>query len=163
LLSQPLTLDDLLRDDLDEGPLTPDDFGTPTGAEPTDDTFRGAITDDQSDFAPPPQRPRGPRRGKHPRQRSQNRDESPPRESFGKKRSGKRVFGAPLEDRGPAAAKTGKTRFGAKHKKPRPKIATEKKQHSADNQRRGKRRDQQQGQRPGKKFGKPGGKRKGRR
>lgn len=201
LLAQPLSLEDLLRDDLDEGPLSADDFSA-TGAvqnRSDDDSFTGAVIDDASDFSPPPRagrtrsqpasgqfKPRGPanRQGKSGRSHSggqrrkddrqrrddrqrgdvergdnrQRRDDRP-REDFGKKRGGRKSVGPALEDRGPAGAKAGKVRFGAKRKKPRPRIE------GVDNQRRGKRRSGKQGgQAQGnKRFGKPGGKRKGRR
>jgi 23S rRNA pseudouridine2605 synthase len=170
LLSQPLSLDDLLRDDLDEGPLTPQDFSAQARPASAGDSFQGAVIDDRSDFTSPRERPR-PTRGVKPhikarpggqrRQRKGDKreDQSQPRESFGKKRGGKRVLGAPLEERRTSGAKKGKTRFGQKGKNPRPKIE------GADNQRRGERRGGKKGQRPhaSKRFGKPGGKRKGRR
>lgn len=194
LLAQPLSLEDLLRDDLDEGPLTAADFPATGGSpDPTGESFTGAVIDDQADFSPPPRatRPRGskqPARGSQPRQaraasgkQSQNRRrrDDRPRESFGEKRGEKRGkklgrklgktsgekregqsrFDQPREDRSAAAGRPGKSRFGAKSKKPRVKLE------GTDNQRRGKRRGaKKSGQAQGKKrFGKHGGKRKGRR
>ncbi|HEY2415119.1 MAG TPA: pseudouridine synthase [Pirellulaceae bacterium] len=179
LLDQPLSLDDLLRDDMDEGPLPiagSDEFAVDEGVEPAEN--RGGVIDYDGDFsaAPPPRSPRpkkfdkrksGPRnqhrpkgrddREKHFRQRPAGKKredlESQPRESFGKKRGGKRVFGPREEGRGPAGDKAGKYRFRPKQKK------KEERPQGTDNQRRGGRRNE----RAGKQFGKQGGKRKGRR
>jgi 23S rRNA pseudouridine2605 synthase len=209
MLAQPLSLDDLLRDDLDEGPLpsprsvdvisddstdTPniigdvidyeDDFSfspkpqkTPSRAKPP----RPPRTDAPRTGSPRParskgagQRPRGgggsggggrrpqegerrgDQRGKYRGQRptgeKREQMDSQPRESFGKKRGGKRVY-SPLEGgRGRAGEKSGNSRFNPKYKK------KDERPTGADNQRRGNRRNK-----VGKKFGKPGGQRKGRR
>jgi len=179
LLDQPLSLDDLLRDDLDEGPLPiagSDDLVVEESGEPA--ANRGGVIDYDDDFssAPAPRSPRGKefgrRRGgpdnrrrpkgrdereKHFRRRpsGENREDSEaqPRESFGKKRSGKRVFGPREAGRGPAGEKSGNFRFRPKHKKKKVRAQ------GSDNQRRGERRHAK----PGKQFGKQGGKRKGRR
>lgn len=220
LLSQPLSLDDLLRDDLDEGPMLDSGPSEEFGDETIDATeSKGGVIDYEDDFSfsPPegPQRSSGPRkrreggggprrpqggqraprgaktghyskrsdfkkphrddqetsargddrrprvaksghgsRGSEFRNRRLNDQEGPPRESFGKKRGGKRVFGAIEGSRGPAGDQAGKFRARPKHKKKfeRPE--------GADNQRRGQRRGAVKGP---KKFGKSGGKRKGRR
>jgi 23S rRNA pseudouridine2605 synthase len=192
LLAQPLSLDDLLRDDLDEGPLPP--LGTPdlrTEGLGDDENMDVAETqggvieyDDDFSFSPTPRAPRpagpgkrrpgagGSRRpqsgqraprsaktgyqSKRPgfQNRRQSDQEGPPRESFGKKRGGKRSFGAIEGSRGAVGDKAGKFRSRPKHKK------KDERPHGADNQRRGQRRGAAKGT---KQFGKPGGKRKGRR
>lgn len=225
LLAQPLSLDDLLRDDLDEGPLPPlgspgmgsVDIGDDEGLDAAE-TQGGVIEyDDDFSFSPPPRAagpggpgkrrpgaggsrrpqggPRSPRgaktgyqskrpdfkkprrddegsgsrggertprvakagqgsRGSDFRNRRQNDQEGPPRESFGKKRGGKRSFGAIEGSRGPAGDQAGKFRARPKFKK------KDERPHGSDNQRRGQRRGAAKG---GKPFGKPGGNRKGRR
>src|SRR5436190_676167 len=81
-----------------------------------------------------------------------------PRENFGKKRGGKRLFGPREEGRGPAGEKAGNLRFRPKHKKQKPKAQ------GGENQRRGEhRRGEHRGGKQGKQVGKHGGKRKGRR
>ncbi len=155
LLAEPLSLDDLLRDDLDEGPI-----GTASieSADASDQALTGGVIDYEGDFTEQPRhqpRPRGKPWRKKPRDdRRSHREgvESRPRESFGKKRSGKRTFSPQEQDRGPAAEKGGNFRFRSKHKKRKFKS------HAADNQRRGERR----GQKPQQQFDK-GRKRKGRR
>jgi 23S rRNA pseudouridine2605 synthase len=179
LLDQPLSLDDLLRDDLDEGPLPiagSEDVTIDEGAE--DAANRGGVIDYDDEFsAPPPprsarprefgkrgarsrgQRPdtgrghQGKRFGKRPSGEGREELEARPRESFGKKRSGKRVFGPREEGRGPGGEKGGNFRFRPKHKKKKARMQ------GTDNQRRGERRHAK----PTKKFGQQGGKRKGRR
>jgi 23S rRNA pseudouridine2605 synthase len=166
LLAQPLSLDDLLRDDLDEGPI--------------DATGRAGVYDDDAEFEEGGHEPRGgvidyeagpqresPRRlhggPKHRKpwqkkgaSRGSEQLEQLPREDSGKKRGGKRVF-SPLEKgRGAAGEKAGNFRFRPKRKKPKKHFA---KSYGADNQRRGERRQQK----PKQRFGKQGGKRKGRR
>ena len=226
LLAQPLSLDDLLRDDLDEGPLPP--LGSPDhgSLEIGDDESMGTAEtqggvieyDDDFSFSPAPRAPRpagpgkrgpgaggsrrpqgGPRapRGaktgyqskrpdfKKPRRDDegsssrgggeraprvakaghgskrpdfrirQNDQEGPPRESFGKKRGGKRAFGAIEGSRGPAGDQAGRFR-------PRPTKNKKKDERpqGTDNQRSGQRRGAARGRKP---FGKPGGgNRKGR-
>jgi pseudouridine synthase len=155
LLSEPLSLDDLLRDDLDEGPIG--DVSIESGAAP-EETATGGVIDYEGELGKnvPGRQPQRGRnwRGKHrPRSGSQREDlESRPRESFGKKRGGKRSFSPQEPGRGPAGEKGGNFRFRPKHKKRRFKSS------AAENQRRGERR----GQKQGKQFGK-GHKRKGRR
>jgi 23S rRNA pseudouridine2605 synthase len=155
LLSQPLSLDDLLRDDLDEGRIG--NALEESGIEP-EQTATGGVIDYEGDSATRPRRPsrhRGKQwRGKQQRGHRGQRDdlENRPRESFGKKRGGKRIFSSQEQSRGPAGEKGGNFRFRPKHKKRRFKSF------AADNQRRGERR----GKKQGKPFSK-GGKRKGRR
>jgi len=155
LISEPLSLDDLLRDDLDEGPIG--DAITGSGAESEQGANGGVIDyqDDLSESLPsPPHRPRkhaglDPRHGRGaPRPEREGRG----RKGFAKKGGGKRVFGRQEQDRRPAEEKGGNFRFRPKRKKPKIKP------HAADNQRRGERR----GQKQEKPFGK-GHKRKGRR
>jgi 23S rRNA pseudouridine2605 synthase len=205
LLSEPLSLDDLLRDDLDEGPLTGDstsDMGHDESIEiEPGETSQGGVIDYEDEFSPPlaqppqplPQTPKATNRlgkqspagrqhakrpahpsdrnrgGKGPDKRERNRSrgeqEAQPRETFGKKRGGKKVFGPREEGRGPAGEKAGNFRFkpkgkGKPHgKKSKPKPSA----HGADNQRRGDRRGGKQGQQAGRQFGKQGGKQGGKR
>jgi 23S rRNA pseudouridine2605 synthase len=169
LLEQPLSLDDLLRDDLDEGPQTAADF-EPTAEGIEDATSQGGVID-YEDHASRPQQPAG-RRHFDKRPRSQHRrrgsgQQSPqreeleprPRESFGKKRGGKRVLGPLEKGRGPAGEKAGNFRFRPKRKKSRHKPFGAKDQRRGGYQAGGEQRTGQQRQR----FGKHGGKRKGRR
>jgi 23S rRNA pseudouridine2605 synthase len=154
LLAEPLSLDDLLRDDLDEGPIG---HGVTEAGGESAQAATGGVIDYEGDFSEPPRPPRGqhkPWRGKGRRPKRERREnlENRPRESFGKKRGGKRVFSSKEQGRGPAGEKGGNFRFRPKQKKRKFKS------HAADNQRRGERRGQQQ-QKP---FGK-GSKRKGRR
>jgi 23S rRNA pseudouridine2605 synthase len=110
LLEEPLSLDDLLRDDLDEGSLTIDDMGDaspPTGGD--EEGIAGSILDYEGDFSPPEEsqksrRPTRPRRegGGRPR-----RDDAPrqrrPGGKFGGKRGGQRgdkQGGKPRGERG---------------------------------------------------------------
>ncbi len=199
LLAQPLSLDDLLRDDLDEGPLpTPGSTDVITDdSSDTPDTTGGVIDyDGDFSFSPKPEKtpsrakpPRAPRtaspratrpkgRGQRPSGdggarrpqegdkrgdlRGKNRGQRPtgekrepldskPRESFGKKRSGKRVF-RPMEGgRSRTGENSGNSRFRPKNKQ------KDERPTGTDNQRRGSHRNK-----PGKPFGKPGVKRKGR-
>jgi 23S rRNA pseudouridine2605 synthase len=188
LLAEPLSLDDLLGDDLDEGPITAaqTDFAPAAGEDDT--VTPGGVIDYDDDFsAPPPTtRPPRPRRpeprpprgaqhrqggkgGPRPRHRSRGAEqtdrEGQPRESFGKKRGGKKAFGPREEGRGPAGEKAGHFRFKPKGKKSgKGKKFRPEGQGGRDNQRRGERRGsgaKQQGQQ--KQFNKRGGKRKGRR
>jgi 23S rRNA pseudouridine2605 synthase len=155
LLAEPLSLDDLLRDDLDEGPIG--EISIDSGAEPGG-AATGGVIDYEGELgktAPGQRRQRGKHwRGKDRRHSAGRREklESRPRESFGKKRGGKRVFSPQEQGRGPAGEKGGNFRFRPKHKKRRFKSS------AAENQRRGERR----GQKQGKQFGK-GNKGKGRR
>jgi hypothetical protein len=190
LFAEPLSLDDLLRDDMEEGPLggpLPDRGAT--DHEPVEGGQGGVIDyeDDAPPIAPPPRpqrpvhhgkppggkRPPGkPFRAKHrageqrpeQRERSADRDQLP-REDFGRKRGGKRALGPTHEARGLAGKTADNFRFrkktGKKAAQPHPAKA-----------RRGAASVQQKfaGKKtgtPGKKFGKPGGKpggkRKGRR
>lgn len=187
LLTQPLSLEDLLSDDMDEGPLVGGndaddsamvDRGASRGgvidyedSAPADQPKNSGRRGDRSPRAhpsPPGKRPadranRPPSRPKRPagdgrnqnRNRTGNRAEAAgrPREDFGKKRGGKRTFGAPVEVRGAAGDKAGKFGFRPKRKKPKAKVQ------DGDNQRRGERR----GGQGSKKAGNRGGKRKGRR
>jgi hypothetical protein len=160
LLAEPLSLDDLLRDDLDEGPLGR------ASSEPADEAGqapRGGVIDYEGDDVEQPPRPPRPRekegrdkqsRKKHwhaKRGRGGDRREeleSRPRESFGKKRGGKRVFSPQEQGRGAAGEKGGSFRFRPKHKKR--KIKSDRfKSHAADNQRRGERRGKKQGKQVG--------------
>ena len=162
LMSEPLSLDDLLRDEMDEGNLAEAESavgkvlgGIPESAE--DLTFsddapptgkRGAVIGDDAGGTirqKPKHRGKRPfrKRGGEGRQPEQQL-ESLPRESYGKKRGGKRQFGRPNQGRGPAGKTAGNFEFRAKPK-------------------RGKKRFEQKGQPGGKQYGKPGGKRKGRR
>src|SRR5262249_21777950 len=137
LLDQPLSLDDLLRDDLDEGPLPiagSQEITIDEGTELTAD--RGGVIDYDDDLStsPPPRSPRtkeigqrssrprnrhrpkerdyvGKHFGKRPSGENREKFEARPRESFGKKRSGKRIFGPREEGRGPAGEKAGNFRF----------------------------------------------------
>jgi 23S rRNA pseudouridine2605 synthase len=141
LLDEPLSLDDLLRDDLDEGPIT----GAQSKETTSDDldglrhstTTPGGVIDyeeesplpqqsehrsrrERARLGKPEREQHGHRRRRRERlQRSKAGDagevEKLPREDFGRKRGGKRVFGPPEEGRGPAGAKAGKYRF--RHKK----------------------------------------------
>jgi 23S rRNA pseudouridine2605 synthase len=171
LLAEPLSLDDLLRDDLDEGPLTGGDSELHEAGKKIEleqGTSKGGVIDYEEDFASsllpstpagrgqhrPPGKHRRGRKG-HDRRGERGELESQPRETFGKKRGGKRVFGPREEGRGPAGEKAGNFRFRPKHKKK--KLRT--KVQGSDNVRRGKRRGGKQYQ----PFGKKGGKRRGRR
>jgi 23S rRNA pseudouridine2605 synthase len=170
LLAEPLSLDDLLRDDLDEGPLTPADFepavGTETGTQVS-------VIADEGDFSASPRPDRAPRpfrkpklrqpSGGPPRKPRKGKDrrdvslEARPREDFGRKRGGKRVLGPLDEGRGPAGEKGGNFRFRPKKKK-KDQPAHDKQTHSGH--RRGQARNEQPAPR-GPHKGK--GKRKGRR
>lgn len=126
LLAQPLSLDDLLRDDLDEGPidgLAPEsDADQHAGNEPRS---RGGVIDygdepDQSAERParrPTPRPRQRQGQRRENTRQRPHAESPPREDFGKKRGGKRAFGGSSEGRTHSRETTGKSRFGTKNAK----------------------------------------------
>jgi 23S rRNA pseudouridine2605 synthase len=184
LLAEPLSLDDLLRDDLDEGPITgsENDFGGASDEHAA--TSKGGVIDYGDDFAAPPDRPRPPRPRRPdrrlPRSR-QNRQGGPrphdrlrgkerhdpagqPRENFGKKRGGKRVFGPREEGGGSAVENHGKSRFRPKGKKSGKRKEFRPETQGRDNQRRGKRRGSGANQHgPQKQFNKRGGKRKGRR
>lgn len=112
LLDQPLSLDDLLRDDLDEGPLSilgPDESGSAAAGG-----SRGDVIEYHDEFSAPDQkRQRAPRfansgqdsrrpnfKNRRGKQTARGRDpESQPRDSFGKKRGGKTIMG-PREARG---------------------------------------------------------------
>jgi pseudouridine synthase len=190
LLSEPLSLDDLLSDDLDEGPLTGAEADLAADADEADTATKGDVIDYDGDFSsspqttrPPRPRPsdrRGPRSqehrhgGKRPHHHSrrpdQTKQEGPPRETFGKKRGGKKAFGPREEGRGPAGEKAGKFRFKPKatkasaSKRPGKGKKFRPPAEGRDNQRRGERRGsgaKPQGQQ--KQFNKRGGKRKGRR
>ena len=176
LFTEPLSLDDLLRDDLDEGPLTPADFASNEKAGGAEDggehEAQGGVIDYEGDFSPPPPQSVGARRRPHRRVGKPRRDrgrggdkskreelEARPRENFGKKRGGKRVLGPRKEGRGPAGEKGGNFRFRPKKKKQKAKAHDVHRQSREDNVRRGERR----GGKQAKQFGKGGGKRKGRR
>jgi 23S rRNA pseudouridine2605 synthase len=171
LLSQPLSLDDLLRDDLDEGPLGPADSAdrTADGRVQVDSATagQGGVIDYEDELAPPHLPPEHkPRYDKPPRRKPPHGNvlrgraqrtkqgarpaavEKLPRENFGRKRGGKRVFGPPHEGRGPAGEMAGSFRFRPKKKKGQ-----------------AKRRGAPLPSNPiaAKKFGKSGRKRKGRR
>src|SRR5436190_6627849 len=150
LLAEPLSLDDLLRDDLDEGPLT----GTSQNDQAdigidADAPTQGGVIDYEDDFSSSPlpprpqpkdtQRPGGRPHGKQSRARGEQRQagrrpdkrgrgkervelESKPREDYGKNRGGKRVFGPREEGRGPAGEKAGNFRFRPKRNNQRPKA-----------------------------------------
>jgi pseudouridine synthase len=166
LLAQPLSLDDLLRDDLDEGPI--DATGRAgviegeAGIEEDGHEPRGGVIDYEAGprSEGPRRRQAGPKHRKPWQKKGATRAgeqlEQLPREDFGKKRGGKRVF-SPLEKRrGAAGEKAGNIRLRPKRKKPKKHFA---KSYGTDNQRRGERRQQK----PKQQFGKQGGKRKGRR
>jgi 23S rRNA pseudouridine2605 synthase len=172
LLAEPLSLDDLLRDDLDEGPLVsgrPDEtIGDEAIEMEAGEMTQGGVIDYEDDLSPAAprhsKRAGGPPRHKHRRgQRHRSHQggrsgervelEAQPREDFGKKRGGKRIFSPREQGRGPAAEKAGNFRFRPKQKRHKAKAQ------ARDNQRRGKRRGGQQVQ----KFGKQGRRRKGRR
>jgi 23S rRNA pseudouridine2605 synthase len=199
LLAEPLSLDDLLRDDMDEGPLTSADLmAPPIGDATSAEIVRGDVIDYEdeptslppSEGQPPPRKPRpGPPRRDQPRQgrpRQEQMRQGPPahakqaagegrgnrgqrgernrradlaglpKENFGKKRGGKRVYGVQGEGRGPAGETAGKPRFRPKHKK-KSAHAEGFQQESRRGAGRGKKKQF------GKPGGKPGGKRKGRR
>jgi pseudouridine synthase len=169
LIDQPLSLDDLLRDDLDEGPLRTADV-EPAAEELGDAANPGGVIDYETDVSPPQRqagprrfdkRPRGKQRGRASGQQPRKREEleSRPREDFGKRRGGKRVLGPLEKGRGPAGEKAGNIHFRPKRKKPRQKPFGAKDQRRGGHQRGGEQRADQQRQR----FGKQGGKRKGRR
>jgi 23S rRNA pseudouridine2605 synthase len=153
LLAEPLSLNDLLRDDLDEGPIGEAPMES---AGELEQESRGGVIDYEGDFAAQPPRqsrpPGKPGRGTRRHGRGARREdlESRPRENFGKKRGGKRAFSPQEHGRGKAGEKGGKFEFRKKRKKHYAK--------SYDNQRRGERR----GQKPQQQLGK-GRKRKGRR
>jgi 23S rRNA pseudouridine2605 synthase len=170
LFEQPLSLDDLLRDDMGEGPMTSRDVSD-GGSD--DEARRESVAGaqggviDYEEESPAHQssaeqksrheKPRGPRpRGKfrrrqRPNQRGRQAEmEQQPQEYFGHKRSGKRAFGPLEEGRGPAGEKAGKMRFRPKHKKKKSRFS------QGGQERRG-RRDEHGGP------AKHGRKRKGRR
>lgn len=142
MISEPLSLDDLLRDDLDEGNLAADvgsyleegDDGSEMQFSPNDDRAmrpgRGEVIEYEPDQPPTSDAPRPPRK-----QPFKSKQPSPGRKPGGKP-GGKRFFGKSQESRGAASAGAGggKRRFRAKSKAAR-------------------------GSKPfGKKFGKGGGK-----
>jgi 23S rRNA pseudouridine2605 synthase len=154
LFSQPLSLDDLLRDDLDEGPLTPGDEVAPT------ETTQGGVIDYEPGAQPKRQGPRGvPQRREKTKGLPQSRQEreSSPREDRGRKRGEKRVFGSKHQGRSAAGETAGNFRF-------RPKKGKKKKAKSQarHNQRRGNQDRDKQG-RDNQRRGERRGKRKGRR
>jgi hypothetical protein len=159
LMAEPLSLDDLLKDDLDEGPLAAGDFVDDAEID-GGETSKAGVIEYEGDFSSPPAprkdgRFRGKKKGHKPRgERAERRElEDRPREDFGKKRGGKRAFGPREQGLGPAGDKAGNFKFRFKRKKQKPKAQ------GADNTRRGERRGGKQANR----FGKQGGKRKGRR
>src|SRR5205814_1524197 len=119
LFAEPLSLDDLLRDDLDEGPLTPADFAESGSTLEGENDTPGGVIDYEADFSSPPPPParRNAGAGRRPphrpdKSRNERNDqarggekrkreklEARPREDFGKKRGGKRVFSAREEGR----------------------------------------------------------------
>jgi 23S rRNA pseudouridine2605 synthase len=138
--SEPLSLDDLLRDDLEEGNLaaelvSPADNLTESGElefSPNDQdamqSSRGGVIEYEPDQPPSPRAPGPhqnrpfkkkhkvrPRRPDH-RPEGKHAREGLPREDFGRKRGGKKVFSKPHEGRGPAAAEGGNFRFRQKAK-----------------------------------------------
>lgn len=189
LLAEPLSLDDLLRDDLDEGPL---EAGFSGESEPSlateprppssDDEFRGGIIGDD-DFAVPPGRPSrpGPRspqrrpaqsdrgaRTFRDRGRASAGSDDTDRRHPGKKFAAKKFAGKKFAGK----KHGGKRQFGAAESgrgtaseqggqpRSRPKKKLARTHgHAVDNQRRGERR----GGKAGKPFGKKSGNRKGRR
>ena len=140
LVSEPLSLDDLLRDDLEEGNLASEivssaevgDDGGELEFSPNDQyamqSSRGGIIEYEPDQPSPPSAPRPPRerhfkkkhkgRQRRPDHRPEGKQarESLPREDFGRKRGGKKVFSKPHEGRGPAKAEGGNSRFRQKTK-----------------------------------------------
>jgi 23S rRNA pseudouridine2605 synthase len=151
LLAQPLSLEDLLRDDLDEGPLTPADLAE-SGGEESAGTPRGDVIDYEAEPTSPPAERKPDRDKRHKGRHGPNKFERRPREDFGRKRGGKRAFGPPQEGRGAGGETTGSFRFRKKKK--------HKKSHVHGSQQEGRRGG---GRGKKKQFGKPGGKRKGRR
>src|SRR5205085_4066839 len=121
------------------------DFGDDFAAEP-----EGGVIDYDAEFSPapprPPNKPGGKSRQKANSRRGKPREEveSRPRESFGKRRGGKRVFSPQEQGHGPAGEKGGNFRFRPKRKKHYAKS------YGAENQRRGGRRNQK----PEQPFGK---------
>jgi 23S rRNA pseudouridine2605 synthase len=208
LMAEPLSLEDLLRDDLDEGGNIADEGGAlgnaPGGAaefaEGNDLRFsddapikRGAvIAEPESEDRPRPieRRPKKPFRKPSGQDRDGEQRQQRPRDRFGKKQHGKRPFGRPGADRGPAGKTGGKAagkfRFGsaensqvdsrgegrterpggkrfAKPGSGKTGRPTGKKFAKPGGKPFAKTSGKKFGKPPGKKFGKPGGKRKGRR
>ncbi|HEX5104400.1 MAG TPA: pseudouridine synthase, partial [Pirellulaceae bacterium] len=189
LMAEPLSLADLLRDDLDEGNLAAEEVAD-TGGIPASAAEQESYEDAELRFSKESQRgkpggviayeggeasgaePRGRRGGKrrrrdaHGRIAAEQQPEKLPRESFGKKRSGKRIFGRPHQGRGPAGQTAGNFDY-------RPAGQPKKKSIQKDERpsRPAKRGKQRFAKAAGGKFGKPGGgkkfvgrsKRKGRR
>jgi 23S rRNA pseudouridine2605 synthase len=138
--SEPLSLDDLLRDDLEEGNLAAElashgeenEIGDELGFSPNDhvamQASRGGVIEYEPDQPPSPGAPGPPRdrqfkkkqkgRPLRPDHRPEGKQarESLPREDFGRKRGGKKVFSKPHEGRGPVAAEGGNFRFRQKAK-----------------------------------------------
>lgn len=136
LFAEPLSLDDLLRDDLDEGPIIGGDAGESFAAgELGTPQPRGGVIDYEGDEPavdrpqkplskrPPPGRPPAKKPRSGPRRPEQQPREALPREDFGRKRGGKRAVGPPHEGRGGAGKTAGNFRFPKKGKgKPKPGI-----------------------------------------
>ncbi len=212
LLAEPLSIDDLLRDDMDEGNLAEPDLADAASDQEHPDLDSGEFRpmtldsdDDGQDFTdgppmkrggvipydsdePAQQRPRqdrlpGTRRkqkrgGKRPFRQGESKyqgDRPPreelvqrPRESYGKKRSGKRQLGKPSTGRGPAGKTAGNFEFrpqAGDQGRARPAKAGGKRFAKPGGKKFGKPAagGKPFGKPSGKKFGKPGGKRKGRR
>jgi pseudouridine synthase len=188
LLAEPLSLDDLLRDDLDEGPLTPDDL--PGSSVPLlegeSEELQGGVIEYTDEFSPPA-KPAGQRTGqKHAGQKragpSRPGQKRAGQARDGQERTGQQRSRRPEKGRGQSREALPREDFGKKRggkrafgpleagrgpagekagtSRFRPKHKKARVQgHGTDNQRRGERRVGK----PTKAFGKQGGKRKGRR
>ena len=146
LMGEPLSLDDLLRDDLDEGGLVRESSEVGSEGELGDRVTPGEVIDAEFDDAPPVELPpaaqRSGRQAGRPEQRPAKRGKP-----FGKK-FGKRSFGPPREGAAAGAGgKGGKFRF---RKKPKAR-------------RGGKRFGDQSGGQSRREGGRQGGRRKGQR
>jgi 23S rRNA pseudouridine2605 synthase len=147
LAAEPLSLEDLLKDDLDEAGVSEEhanDEATKLGS--------GGVIEYEQEPSTPYSTGRQTPSTTHRRKRplhpptGEQQHEQVPRESFGRKRGGRKVFGLPHQGRGPAGKTAGNFRYRDKDE--------------IQGERRGGKRF---GKPTGKKFGKPGGKRKGRR
>lgn len=223
LLAEPLSIDDLLRDDMDEGNLAEPDLTEAGNDQEHPDLDSGEFRpmtldsdDDGQDFTdgppmkrggvipyetdePAQRRPSGDRlpgtrrkpsfkkpgpgkpghkKGKRPFRQGEAKhqgDRPPreelgerPRESYGKKRSGKRQLGKPSTGRGPAGKTAGNFEFrpqAGDQGRARPAKGGGKRFAKPGGKKFGKPAagGKPFGKTGGKKFGKPGGKRKGRR
>ena len=179
LMAEPLSLEDLLRDDLDEGGNVADEAGVlgnaPGGdaefAEGNDLRFsddapikRGAvIAEPESDDGPRPIERRQKRPFRKPSAQVRDGDEQQqrPRDRFGKKQRGKRPFGRASADRGPASKTAGKTgskfRFRSAENS-RVESRGEGRPETSGGKRFAKPGDGKAGRPAGKKFARPAGK-----